>query len=50
MCVFSSAAGRARSRLRQDMAIICPLSSRRAMLSEKPQNFESRGSKGVRKL
>ena len=44
MCVFSSAARRTRSRRRQEMAIIYPLSSRRAMLSEKPQTLKSRSA------
>jgi len=35
---------RARSRRRQDTAIICPLSSRRATLSEKPQTLKSRSA------
>ena len=42
MCAYSSAARRTRSRHRRDMAIIYPLSSRRAMPSEKPQTLKSR--------
>jgi hypothetical protein len=42
MCVFSSAARGTRSRRRRDMAIIYPLSSGPAMLSEKPQTLKSR--------
>ena len=44
MCVFSSAPRRTRSRRRQDTAIIYPLSSRRAVLSEKLLTLKSRSA------
>jgi len=48
MCVFSSAAKRTRSGRMQDMVIIYPLWSRRAMLSEKLQCCHSERSEESR--